>query len=375
MNPRRLALTVSLIRRLGLVGGPSRPVLLPEPATEADLLLVHDTEYVDAVRRLSEPGAASDPSLAAESVRHGLGTEDTPLVEGMHEKTMRVVGATLTAAKVVMSGRARRAFVPSGGLHHAHRALASGFCVYNDLAIAIRWMQREQGARVLYIDIDAHHGDGVQSIFYEDPEVATVSFHESGLDLFPGTGFVDELGAGAGYGYSINVPLDSQTEDASWWSAFDSLVPEIFATIRPDVVVLQAGCDGHRLDPLSNLRATTGLYERCAERIVQLADEHCEGRVLATGGGGYAVYDVVPRAWTLVWGALCGEPAPDAIPADWLAEASAEARARLPATLRDAEGAFPPSARRDEVERNNARTVQEVRRRVLPLLTGQGLAI
>ena len=365
---------MELIRRLGLVGDAARPEVVPDPATEAELLLVHDAEYMEAVRRLSEPGASSDPLLVALAASFGLGTEDTPITEGMHEKTLRVVGATLTGARLVMSGRARRVFVPSGGLHHAHRASASGFCIYNDLAVAIRWMQCEHGARVLYIDIDAHHGDGVQGIFYEDPEVATVSFHESGIYLFPATGHVDEMGAGEGYGFSVNVPLDVHTEDASWWAAFDELVPEIADAFGPDVIVLQCGCDGHVLDPLAHLRATTGLYERFVERVVEVAERHCEGRVVATGGGGYAAYAVVPRAWTLVWGALCGEPAPDTIPEEWLEAVRAESGVDVAPTLRDSEGAFRPAPRRDEVVRNNARTVQEVRRRVLPHLSGWGMA-
>lgn len=369
LNPRRLELTVSLIRRLGLAGDPALPIVTPRAATEAELLRVHAPEYVAAVKRLSAPGA--DP---AEAARWGLGDDDTPVVPGLHAMASALVGATLVAAEWVMEGRARRAFAPSGGLHHAHRSRASGFCVYNDLAVAIEWMRREHGARVLYIDVDAHHGDGVQSLFYDDPDVATVSFHESGIYLYPSTGFVDEMGEGDGYGYAVNVPLAPGTEDASWLAAFEALVPEIVDAFRPDVVVLQCGCDGHALDPLAHLRATTGLYEAFAERVCELADEYCEGRVVATGGGGYAVHSVVPRAWTLVWGALCGRRAPDRIPEDWLAAVREESGEAVPAVLRDAPDAFEPWHAREEVEADNARTVQEVRRRVLPLLTGWGLA-
>lgn len=369
LDPRRLELTVGLIRSLGLAGGAERPVVAARPATEEELLLAHAPEYVEAVRRLSLPGARPEEGLP-----WGLGTEDTPVVERMHEMGLGVVGATLAAAEEVMSGRARRAFSPSGGLHHAKRAAAGGFCVYNDLAVAIRWMQREHGARVLYIDYDAHHGDGVQEIFYDDPEVLTVSFHESGVYLFPSTGFVDEMGAGDGYGYSVNVPLDAQTEDDSWRAAFTELVPELADAFRPDVIVLQNGCDGHVLDPLAHLRATTGLFEDFVRVVGEVADRHCKGRIVATGGGGYAIYTVVPRAWALVWGALCGEPAPDAVPAEWLAAVRRESGMEVPSTLRDPPGAYPPAPRRAEVEANNARTVQDVRRRVLPLLTGWGLA-
>src|SRR5690606_22689521 len=291
---------------LGLVGDEARPVLAPRLATDTELLAVHAPEYVAAVKRLSERGANEVDGLG-----WGLGTPDTPVVEGMHEMAAMVAGATLVAAEAVMSGRVRRAFSPAGGLHHAFRARASGFCVYNDLAVAIRWIQREFGARVMYIDYDAHHGDGVQQIFYQDPEVLTVSFHESGAYLFPGSGFIDELGAGEGYGCSVNVPLGAHADADAGRAAFATRVPLLGDALRPDVIVLQTGCDGHVLDPLTHLRATTQLFEDLVRVVCDVADRHCNGRIVATGGGGYAIHAVVPRAWTLVWGALCGEPAPD----------------------------------------------------------------
>ncbi|HET9984196.1 MAG TPA: acetoin utilization protein AcuC [Longimicrobiales bacterium] len=369
MNPRRLAWTVGLIRELGLVGGEARPELAPRPATDEELLLAHAPEYVAAVKRLSRAGA--EP---AEGARFGLGTEDTPLVEGMHEAASLVVGGTLVAAEAVMSGRVTRAFNPAGGLHHARRAEAAGFCIYDDLAVAIRWMQRTHSARVMYIDYDAHHGDGVQQIFYGDPDVLTVSFHESGTYLFPGTGYPDELGEGDGYGYSVNVPLDAHTEDDSFLAAFRSLVPELADAFRPDVIVLQNGCDAHVLDPLTHLRCTTRLYEETVKVVGEVADRHCRGRIVATGGGGYAAYTVVPRAWTLVWAGLCGVEAPDALPPEWVRRVRLESRVDVPVTLRDPPDAFAPSPRRAEVEAANARTVASVRRKVLPLLTGWGLA-
>lgn len=369
LNPRRLELTVSLIRRLGLVGSDARPVIAPRPATHAELTAAHAPAYVDAVRRLSEPGAD-----AREGVAWGLGTEDTPVVPGMHDAAALVAGATLVAAERVMGGGVRRAFSPAGGLHHAGTRRASGFCVYSDLAVAIRWVRQAHGARVMYIDYDAHHGDGVQEIFYADPEVLTVSFHESGTFLFPGTGFVDELGVGEGYGRSVNVPLDPHTEDESWLEAFTELVPRLADAFRPDVIVLQNGCDGHALDPLTHLRATTGLFERLVRVVCDVADAHCAGRIIATGGGGYAAHAVVPRAWTLVWAALCGVDAPDPIPADWLEPVRAESAMPVPGTLRDPPGLVPPGPGRAEAEANNRRTVDAVRRSALPLLTGWGMA-
>ncbi len=365
MNPRRLQLTLELIRRLGLLD--DSQIVPPRRATDDDLLLAHAPELVDAVKRAS----AGESFPGAD--RFGLGTDDVPIVEGMHDAAAHIVGGTLTAAELVMSGRVQRAFNISGGLHHARRAESAGFCVYNDLAVAIRWMQKEHGARVLYIDYDAHHGDGVQWIFYDDPDVLTLSFHESGAFLFPGTGFVEELGEGDGHGYSVNMPLDAHTEDESFEAAFRSLVPDITKAFQPDVIVLQCGCDAHVLDPLTHLRCTTGLFERMTRLVCEVADEHCGGRVVATGGGGYAIYKVVPRAWTLVWAALNGIDAPDEIPDDFLRMLRLECGEIVPPLLRDPPDAFLPSERRAAAIETNARTLASVRRAVMPHLTGWGL--
>lgn len=370
LDPRRLELTVDLIRRLELVGDAERPIVAPRVATDAEILLAHDPAYVEAVKRA--PGA--DAAAADELARFGLGTEDVPIVDGMHEAGAHIVGATLTAAEQVMSGRVARAFNVSGGLHHARRAEAAGFCIYNDIAVAIRWMQREHGSRVLYVDIDAHHGDGVQWLFYEDPQVLTVSFHESGTYLFPGTGFVDELGEGEGHGFSVNVPLDAHTGDASFLRCFGELVPELARAFGPDVIVMQCGCDAHALDPLTHMRCTTGFYEQAVRLACEVADEHCEGRLIATGGGGYAIHTVVPRAWTLVWSALCDVVAPDALPADWCQARRLESGRDSPCTLRDPPDAFPPVGRHESVRQMNERTVAAVRRKAFPLITGWGLA-
>lgn len=365
LDPRRLELTISLIRAMELVDG--RQVIEPGPATDEELLLVHEPEYVRAVRTASaDPTARVDP-------RFGLGTQDVPAVERMHEMSLAVVASTLTAARLVASGQATRALALAGGLHHAHAAAASGFCVYNDLAVAIRWLQQERGMRVMYIDYDAHHGDGVQDIFYADPDVLTVSLHESGLYLFPATGFVDELGTGDGHGFSANVPLEAQTEDRSFLDAFDSLVPELAAAFRPDILVVQTGCDTHGFDPLTHMRCTTNLSEALMQRVVALAEEHCYGRIVATGGGGYAIRTVVPRAWTLSWAALCGLRAPDPIPEGWLQETQKESSARIPDVLRDPPDLLQSSPRRDEVERANELTVRALKRRLMPLMTGWGL--
>jgi acetoin utilization protein AcuC len=368
LNPRRLELTLSLCRALDLLDE-SVLTLAPRLATDEELARVHAPEFIETVKQLSVAGADPRPGL-----RYGLGTEDDPIVAGMHDAAALIAGATLVGAEAVMSGKVTRAFSIAGGLHHARRAEAAGFCIYNDLAVAIEWMKRAHGARVMYIDYDAHHGDGVQQIFYEDPDVLKVSLHESGTYLFPGTGYIDELGAGDGYGYSVNVPLDAQTEDGSFEDCFNALVPELAAAFRPDVIVLQNGCDSHVLDPLTHLRCTTRLYENLVKTVCDIADEYCGGRIVATGGGGYSIYAVVPRAWTLVWATLRGVAAPNEIPAGWLSGVGEESGSDVSRTLRDAIDAYPPSPRRASITETNDKTMRAVRQRALPLLTGWGLA-
>jgi len=367
-NPKRLELTISLIEEAGLVDGDRFRFEAPRMATDEDLLRVHSAEYLEAVKWLSVPGAEmTDPR------RWGLGTEDNPIFSGMHEVTATVVGGTIRAAEMVMGGEVDRAFAIAGGLHHAHRDRASGFCIYNDLAAAIAWIRDTYGARVLYIDYDAHHGDGVQGIFYSDPGVLTLSLHESGRYLFPGTGFVDELGEGDGYGYSLNLPMEPQTEDDSWISVYRDLLEEVAEAFRPEVIVLQNGCDAHVLDPLTHLRCTTRMYEETVRITCDVADRVCGGKVVATGGGGYAIWRVVPRAWTLVWAGLTGQRVADEVPHTWLNLWQGESPRLLMNRMRDPPGSFPEVPRRSEIEATNRRALEALRRASLPLLRGWNL--
>lgn len=366
LNPRRLQLTLDLMRALGLLD--ERDVSAARSATPDELQAVHAAEFVAAVR------GASDGTMRLSTLQQfGLGSPDVPIVDGMHEAAAHICGATLRAAELVMSGQYTRALNISGGLHHARHAEASGFCVYNDLACAIRWMQRQHGARVMYVDIDAHHGDGVQQIFYDDPDVLTLSFHESGAFLYPGTGFIDEMGEGDGYGYSVNVPLDPHTDTASFVDCVRELVPPLADAFGPDVIVLQTGCDAHVLDPLTHLRCTTSLYRDAVQIVSDVADAHCNGRIVATGGGGYAIYTVVPRAWTLVWATLTGQHVDDELPLEFLRRLRHESGQTVPATLIDAPDAFETTSLMKESRETNRRTVDAVRRKCLPLITGWGL--
>lgn len=367
-NPRRLELTISLIEALELLDDETHVMVPPRKALDEEILRVHDADFLNAVKAMSQRDADPDAGLP-----WGLGSDDTPVFPGMHEAAATVVGGTLRAAELVMSGEVERAFAIAGGLHHGHQSSAAGFCVYNDLAVAIEWIRRAYGSRVLYIDYDAHHGDGVQEIFYADPEVMTLSIHESGNYLFPGTGFVDELGEGDGYGYSLNLPMEPLTDDDSWLSCYGDILEEAAAVFKPDVIVLQNGCDTHLLDPLSHLRGTTRLIEETVRMTSAVADRYCKGRIVATGGGGYSVWRVVPRAWTLVWAALSRQKAPNAIPYAWLERWQGESPYLLPGKLRDEPDEFERVPGRAEIDARNRMTAEELRRRAMPLLRGWGL--
>jgi acetoin utilization protein AcuC len=278
----------------------------------------------------------------------------------MHEASARVAGASLTAAEAVRSGRAQHAFNPAGGLHHAMPARASGFCVYDDPAIAIRWLLERGVRRVAYVDVDVHHGDGPQAIFYDDPRVLTISLHQSGRTLFPGTGFVSELGAGEARGTKVNVPLAPYTDGDRWLAAFDAIVPPLVTEWHPEVLVTQLGCDTHATDPLAQLWLTTETYRATAARLHRLAHDAAGGRWLATGGGGYQWARVVPRAWTTYFAEMAGHEIADDLPVDWLELAEHEAGYRLPTTLSDPD-LTPPG------EADVTHVIDEVRREVFPL--------
>ncbi|MQA91701.1 MAG: acetoin utilization protein AcuC [Gemmatimonas sp.] len=367
-NPKRLELTASLIQAMGLLDGDRFRLVSPRVATDAELQRVHSAQFVRAVHRLSERDADEGGAQ-----RWGLGTEDNPVFRRMHEATATVVGGTLVAAEMVMGGQVDRAFALAGGLHHAHRERASGFCIYSDLGAAIAWIRERYGCRVLYVDYDAHHGDGVQGLFYSDPEVLTLSIHESGRFLFPGTGFPDELGEGDGYGYSLNLPMHPQTEDDSWLDVYSEVLHEAAEAFRPEIIVLQSGCDAHVLDPLTHLRCTTRIYEETTRITCEVAERFCGGRIIVTGGGGYAIWRVVPRAWTLVWAVLTGQAVSSDIPHHWLERWQGESPCLLPDRLHDEPGSFAPVLRPAEVAATNRRGVEALRRTAFPILRGWSL--
>jgi acetoin utilization protein AcuC len=303
LAPVRVELTMELARAFGVLTAAQVSVAAPSPATDAELELVHNADYIAVVRRAGGP-AGPDPSV----LRFGLGTQDDPVFPGMHEASALVAGATLAAARAMWSGSAQHAANIAGGLHHAMAGHASGFCVYNDPAIAIAWLLEQGAERIGYVDIDVHHGDGVQAAFYNDPRVLTISLHEHPATLFPGTGRPSESGGPDAEGSAVNVALPPGTRDAGWLRAFHAIVPPLLRSFRPQLLVSQHGCDTHWLDPLANLELTIDGQRAAHAAIHRLAHEMTDGRWLLTGGGGYELVQVVPRTWTHLLAEAAGEP-------------------------------------------------------------------
>lgn len=362
LRPERLRAGLDLFAAANL-GPRPHEVLEAPPATTGELCLVHIPRYVEVVERLS--GFADDRRALLDAAAWGLGPGDSPAFPGMHEPSAGIAGGSLHALEAIWDGRVQHAFNPMGGLHHAMPGRASGFCIYNDPAVAIAGLLRlEPQARVLYLDFDAHHGDGVQAIFYADPRVLTFSIHETGHHLFPGTGFVDELGDGPGRGTKLNLPVEPYTEDGSWLEALHALLPALGERFAPLVVVSQHGCDSHAWDPLTHLRLSTRAYAEQARLVHALAHQHAAGRWLAMGGGGYDWVRVVPRSWAIVWAEMSERTLPDRLPADWLARWSEAARLHdfwpLPARFLDDSDGWPATARRPEIERRNLAEVERL---------------
>jgi acetoin utilization protein AcuC len=332
MSPIRVDLTVRLARALGVL---DQLKVVPAPvADDALIATVHTEEYIAAVKRAGEDPDRPDP-------RHGLGTEDTYCFAQMHEASAHVVGASVEAARAVWEGDVLHAANIAGGLHHAMPNSASGFCVYNDPAVAIQWLLDHGAERVAYVDVDVHHGDGVESAFWDEPRVLTVSVHESGRYLFPWTGFPEDVGGPGAEGRAVNLALPPGTTGGPWLRAFHAVVPPLLEEFRPQVLVTQHGCDSHVLDPLAHLGLTVDAQRASYEALHALAHRFAGGRWLATGGGGYELAEVVPRAWTHLLAEAVGAPVPPEtlVPEGWRAYVAE--RYDLVAPVRMTDGATP----------------------------------
>lgn len=322
MAPGRVRHTIELARQLGVLELLEQ--VEPPAIDEALLRTVHDRDYIEAVRK-------NVPNLA-----YGLGSTDNPIFPRMHDISATVAMATAEAARSVWQGEVLRACNVSGGLHHAMPRATSGFCVYNDIAVAISWLLENGAERIAYVDVDVHHGDGVQHIFYQDPRVLTVSLHETPAVLFPGTGFPHETGGPKAQGSAVNVALPAGTGDAGWLRAFHAVVPQAVAAFEPEILVTQHGCDSHRHDPLADLELSVDGQRASYLALADLAEKVCGGRWVSTGGGGYAIAHVVPRAWTHLLSIVAGEPLAPQTP--------------TPRAWQEQLGAYAPVAMTDDVE-------------------------
>jgi len=403
MQPRRLVALMDLLESSGLWRQNNDAYQLPlRAATEEELNLVHTPDYIAAVQRLSIPEEMSLNQQDREernelALRYGFGEEETPALPGMHKAAALIAGGTLVALSAVMGlpeggpfnaedERPVHVFHPAGGWHHAWAERASGFCIYNDISVAIAHVLRSCEAKVLYIDFDVHHGDGVQRSFYDESRVMTISFHESGRYLFPGTGDILELGRGLGRGYSVNVPLEPYTEDQSFIDAMNALLPPLVLSFAPDVIISLHGCDTHSWDPLAHLELTMRGIAEQLKLTHHLAHTYCHGRWVALGGGGYDPYRIVPRAWGMLWAEMSGQPLPAQLPEEWVARwlpawqamqekeeaeqqvmGKARGLAQFPTTFEDRPEDFHPQPRRLSISHTNQQTVALVRQLVMPL--------
>jgi acetoin utilization protein AcuC len=360
LNPIRLDLTIRLARALGVLD--EIDVLAPQPADETQLRTVHDADYLAAVRTASE-----DPTFSG----YGLGTMDDPVFAGMYDASALIAGGSALAARQVWDGQAAHAVNIAGGLHHAMRGYASGFCVFNDVVLAIRTLLDAGATRIAYVDIDVHHGDGVQAAFYADPRVLTISLHQDPRTLFPGTGLPTELGSGDAKGTAVNVPLPPGTGDAGWLRAFRAIVPAAVRVFRPDVLVTQCGCDTHHEDPLANLELTVDGQRTAISELHRLAHEVAAGRWLALGGGGYGLVRCVPRTWTHLLAEAAGRPVEPAtpVPAEWTAYVRGlGARGELPDSMGEGRPVHDVAPWAPGGDGRLDRTIAATRRATFPLL-------
>lgn len=315
---------------LGLIDRDNVTVVQPDEIDDELLLTVHDEEFVAAVK-------AASLDVNDINISRGLGTADVPTFAGMHQAARAVCGATLAATRAVHEGRSLHAVNLAGGLHHSMPGAASGFCVYNDIAVSIQYLLDNGVERVAYVDVDVHHGDGVQAAFWDDPRVLTISLHESGRSLFPGTGYPTEIGGPNALGFAVNVALPPGTGDGSWLRAFHGVVPPLLENFAPEILFTQQGCDSHAEDPLAHLELSVDGQRATYAALHELAHTYSDGRWIAVGGGGYSWVDVVPRAWSHLIGYVVGAPIdPDTrLPEQWREMVAERLRVTAPRVMTD----------------------------------------
>jgi acetoin utilization protein AcuC len=292
-NTVRATRVREIIYSMGMLSGSGKSEVAPKPAERIVLKKFHTARYLHVLK------TAAAGHWDVEALQMGIGSQDCPIFKGLYEYSVLAAGGTLTAAKMILSGQADIAFNPSGGYHHAGPEHAAGFCYINDVALACIVLA-EQEKRVLSLDVDVHHGDGVAQAFYDRSDVLTISLHQNPKTLFPGTGFENEIGTGEGKGYCVNVPLPVGTYDQAYLKAFETIVLPLTAAYNPDVIVFELGVDALAGDPLANLRLTNNVYAEIVDHLMSFNKP-----ILATGGGGYNIENTV-RAWALAWSIFCG---------------------------------------------------------------------
>lgn len=353
-NQMRLKLTTDLLTDAGYLS--AEDIVKPRIATDEELSLVHSADYIAAVK-----AAGLNELPAEELAKYGLDSEDTPSFKNMHEKCAALVGATLTAVDLVMTGQTNQALSLAGGLHHGFSGKASGFCVYNDTAIACEYIAKKYGKKVMYIDTDAHHGDGVQWNFYSRNDVVTYSIHETGRYLFPGTGSATERGTEEGFGYAVNLPIDAFTEDDSFLEVFKTSTERVIQSFEPDVILSQNGADAHFRDPMTHLSLTSKSYEEIPRFVRSMADKYTDGKWIAVGGGGYNIWQVVPRMWSQIWLAMKDIDAPAGrLPETFIEKYQKKCKVDFPVNWEDTLNDFMEIPRREEITEKNKSTLERI---------------
>jgi len=340
-SPKRTEMLVELLKEWNLFSEPSEP----NAVLASDLAAIHDEQYIEAVEKVSAGGSVENID------KFGLGNADNPIFENMAEGARFQVGGTLLGAKMLMENKANKVLQLGGGFHHAHYNFAAGFCIYNDLALAINEMVNF-GWHVAYLDIDVHHGDGVQEMFYSSENVMTISIHESGEFLFPGKGWIHELGKGSGRALKLNVPLEPFTEGSSYLEFLEKVVKPALSWFKPNALVVQAGADAHFSDPLADNLLTTYDYEAIFRKIKNIADTNCNGKVIFTLGGGYSS-TATPRIWALLYLIVNNLDIPEYLPENWRNKWQQILGKPIPKTLHDLLPAFEPIPRNIEISKIN----------------------
>ncbi|RLF10717.1 MAG: acetoin utilization protein AcuC [Thermoprotei archaeon] len=350
LNPYRYKLFFDLVKSYGLLDKVRH--VEPRMAGVEELKLIHEDSYIERVKKLSERGYGM------------LDFGDTPAFKGMYEASCFIVGGTLNAVDMVMRGECTHAFNPGGGHHHAARDRGAGFCVFNDVAIAVKYLLEKWGVkRVMVVDIDVHHGDGTQWSLYSEPRALKVDFHESGMYLYPGTGFMDEMGEGEGYGFMVNIPLPPRTHNEAYLYAFKEIVPPLAEAFKPDVIVQQSGVDTHFEDPLAHLALTTQAYSEIADVMHEVAHKYAGGKYVMVGGGGYNV-ETVARGWTIMLSRLLGVELPDELPSSWIEEFKQVMGYEPPKTLHDKAKPFISEGTWRSVMADVEQLVKQVKKRL-----------